>query len=118
MSQSEVVSDSEKGVSGIVDVFGNVLSARRGHPVRLGLPRSPTRSTSSSASGCKALALLRAIGASPGQVFRSVMGEALVVGVASVIGLALGIGIAVGAPGRASPGRDSGTTLVSRPARS
>jgi putative ABC transport system permease protein len=43
------------------------------------------------------LALLRALGASRGQVVRSVLVEALVVGViASVVGLGLGVGVAVG----------------------
>ena len=43
------------------------------------------------------LALLRALGASRGQVIRSVLVEALVVGlIASVLGLGLGVGVAIG----------------------
>jgi putative ABC transport system permease protein len=49
------------------------------------------------AQRARQLALMRAIGASGGQVTRMVVAEALVVGViASILGLALGFGIAVG----------------------
>src|SRR5207247_941437 len=46
------------------------------------------------------LALLRALGASPGQVRRSVMTEAILVGLfASAVGLVAGFGVAVGLQG-------------------
>jgi putative ABC transport system permease protein len=46
------------------------------------------------------LALLRAVGASRGQMVRSVLGESVVIGVvASLVGLAAGVGLAVGLRG-------------------
>ena len=97
VSQQQVVSDSQKGISGIVDIFGNVLLGFAG--VTLFVSAFLISNTFNIVVGqrVRELALLRAIGASPAQVFRSVLGEALVVGVlASVLGVGLGILIAVG----------------------
>jgi putative ABC transport system permease protein len=48
----------------------------------------------------RALALLRAVGASRGQMMRSVLGESVVIGLfASCVGLAAGLGLAVGLRG-------------------
>ena len=115
VSQQQVVSDSQKGISGIVDIFGNVLLGFAG--VTLFVSAFLISNTFNIVVGqrVRELALLRAIGASPGQVFRSVLGEALVVGVvASVLGVALGILIALGLQAvlSASGFGTSGTSLV------
>ncbi|HEY5153383.1 MAG TPA: FtsX-like permease family protein [Acidimicrobiales bacterium] len=115
VSQQQVVSDSQKGVSGIVDIFGNVLLGFAG--VTLFVSAFLISNTFNIVVGqrVKELALLRAIGAGPGQIFRSVLGEALVVGVlASILGTVLGIGIALGLQAilSASGFGTSGTSLV------
>jgi len=115
VSQEQVVKDSQKGVSGIVDIFGNVLLGFA--CVTLFVSAFLISNTFNIVVGqrVKELALLRAIGASPSQVFRSVLGEALVVGVvASILGTALGVLIAIGLQAvlSASGFGTSGTALV------
>lgn len=118
VSQEQVVSDSQKGVSGIVDVFGNVLLGFAGVTLFVSAFLITNTFTIVVGQRVRELALLRAIGASPRQIATSVMGEALVVGLlASVIGVALGIGIALGLQAvlSASGFGTSGTSLVIQP---
>ena len=118
VSQSQVVADSQKGVSSIVDIFGTVLLVFAG--ITLFVSAFLISNTFNIVVGqrVKELALLRAIGASPRQIFRSVLGEALLVGVvASIIGVGLGILIAIGLQAvlSASGFGTSGTSLVLSP---
>ena len=97
VSAAQVVSDSQKGVSGVVDIFGNVLLGFAGVTLFVSAFLISNTFTIVVGQRVRELALLRAIGASPRQIATSVLGEALVVGLfASVIGMGLGILIALG----------------------
>ncbi len=94
---TQVVTESSDGVSGLMDAFQNVLLGFAG--IALFVSAFFINNTFSIVVGqrTRQLALLRSLGASPSQITRSVVGEALVVGVvASFVGLAFGAVIAIG----------------------
>ncbi len=94
---AQVVTESTDSVSGLMDAFQNILLGFAG--VALFVSAFFINNTFSIVVGqrTRQLALLRSLGASPSQVTRSVVGEALVVGVlASIAGVGFGVVIAVG----------------------
>jgi putative ABC transport system permease protein len=93
---AQVVTESSQGVSGLMNAFQNVLLGFAG--IALFVSAFFINNTFSIVVGqrTRQLALLRSLGASPAQITRSVVGEALVVGLlASVVGIAFGAVIAV-----------------------
>ncbi|MEU9101996.1 FtsX-like permease family protein [Streptomyces sp. NPDC048361] len=85
--------DIERGLSGL----NQMLLVFAGIALFVGIFLISNTFTMLVAQRTRELALMRAVGASRGQVRRSVLAEALVVGsVASVIGFALGVGLASG----------------------
>jgi len=93
---STVVSDSQAGLSPLIDTFGTVLLGFAGVTLFVSAFLISNTFTIVVGQRVKELALLRAIGASPLQIAGSVLGEALIVGViASVVGFGIGILIAL-----------------------
>ena len=118
VSSAQLSSESQKSVGEIVDIFGNILLGFAG--VTLFVSAFLISNTFNIVVGqrVRELALLRAVGATPGQVARSVLGEAFVVGVlASLVGMVLGIAIAsaLNAILNAAGFGASGTSLVLSP---
>lgn len=96
VSASTVVSDSQSGLSPIIDTFGNVLLGFAGVTLFVSAFLISNTFTIVVGQRVKELALLRAIGASPWQIAGSVLGEALIVGIlASILGFGIGILIAL-----------------------
>ncbi|MCX5382014.1 ABC transporter permease [Streptomyces sp. NBC_00083] len=88
---AEEAKDIERGLSGL----NQMLLVFAGIALFVGIFLISNTFTMLVAQRTRELALMRAVGASRGQVRRSVLAEALVVGtVASAIGFALGIGLA------------------------
>ncbi|MGZ4727994.1 MAG: ABC transporter permease [Acidimicrobiales bacterium] len=115
---STVVSDSQAGLSPIIDTFGRVLLGFAGVTLFVSAFLISNTFTIVVGQRVRELALLRAIGASPFQIAGSVLGEALIVGIlASVLGFGIGILIALGlnAVLSASGFGTSGTSLVISP---
>jgi putative ABC transport system permease protein len=97
VTASTVVSDSQAGLSPIIDTFGNVLLGFAGVTLFVSAFLISNTFTIVVGQRIRELALLRAIGATPRQIAGSVMGEALIVGIlASVLGFGIGILIALG----------------------
>ena len=97
VSAQQVVANSQKGLSGILDVFGNVLLGFAGVTLFVSAFLISNTFTIVVGQRVRELALLRALGASPRQIAASVLGEALAVGVlATVVGMGLGILLAIG----------------------
>lgn len=95
VASTEVSEEAAESISGYMDVFRNVLLGFAA--VALFVAAFTINNTFSIVVGqrTRQLALLRAVGAGPGQVIRSVAAEALVIGaVASAAGLGLGLLIA------------------------
>jgi len=112
---STVVSDSQAGISPLIDTFGNVLLGFAGVTLFVSAFLISNTFTIVVGQRVKELALLRAIGASPRQVAGAVMLEALIVGIlASIIGFVAGIVIALllNAVLSAAGFGTSGTSLV------
>jgi putative ABC transport system permease protein len=115
---STVVSDSQAGLSPIIDTFGNVLLGFAGVTLFVSAFLISNTFTIVVGQRVRELALLRAIGASPTQIAGSVLGEALIVGIlASILGFGIGILIALGlnAVLSATGFGTSGTSLVISP---
>ena len=94
---STVVSDSQAGLSPLIDTFGNVLLGFAGVTLFVSAFLISNTFTIVVGQRVRELALLRAIGASPRQIALSVLGEALIVGIlASILGFGIGILIALG----------------------
>jgi putative ABC transport system permease protein len=94
---AQVADEGRQSVSGLMDAFGYILLGFAG--ISLFVSAFFINNTFSIVVGqrTRQLALLRSLGASPAQVTRSVVGEALVVGlVASILGIAFGAVIAFG----------------------
>ena len=93
---TEVAAEGEEGIAGLMDAFRNILLGFAA--VALFVSAFFINNTFSIVVGqrTRQLALLRAVGASAGQITRSVVGEALVVGaLASAVGIAFGLVIAL-----------------------
>ena len=115
---STVVSDSQAGLSPIIDTFGSVLLGFAGVTLFVSAFLISNTFTIVVGQRVKELALLRAIGASPRQIAGSVLGEAFIVGVlASILGFLIGILIALGLNAILSAAGfgSSGTKLVISP---
>jgi putative ABC transport system permease protein len=115
VSSSQLSSENQKSVGQIVDIFGNILLGFAGVTLFVSAFLISNTFTIVVGQRVSELALLRAVGATPGQIARSVLGEALVVGIlASAVGMVLGIGIALGlnAVLSASGFGTTGTSLV------
>lgn len=97
VDQEVVIQEGEDSVGAFIDIFLNVLLGFAGIMVFVSTFLIYNTFRIVVGQRVRELALLRAIGASGGQVFRSVVGEALVVGVvASVVGGGLGVLLAQG----------------------
>ena len=116
---TEVAAEGEEGIAGLMDAFRNILLGFAA--VALFVSAFFINNTFSIVVGqrTRQLALLRAVGASAGQITRSVVGEALVVGaLASAVGIGFGLLIALvlqailNAAGFGLP--DQGLVLASR----
>jgi putative ABC transport system permease protein len=97
VNQETVVEEGQQSIGAFIDIFQNVLLGFAF--VTLFVSAFLIYNTFRIVIGqrIRELALLRAVGASTGQVFRSVLGEALFIGfVASVAGFGLGILVAMG----------------------
>jgi putative ABC transport system permease protein len=93
---TQVVDESGDSVGGFMDAFGNILLGFAG--IALFVSAFFINNTFSIVVGqrTRQLALLRSLGASPAQITRSVVAEALAVGLlASVLGIGFGLVIAV-----------------------
>ncbi len=92
VDQEVVIQEGEDSVGVFIDIFLNVLLGFAGIMVFVSTFLIYNTFRIVVGQRVRELALLRAIGASSGQVFRSVVGEALVVGiVASLVGAGLGV---------------------------
>ena len=116
---TDVAAEGQEGIAGFMDAFRNILLGFAA--VALFVSAFFINNTFSIVVGqrTRQLALLRAVGASAGQITRSVVGEALVVGVlASAVGIGFGLLIALvlqailNAAGFGLP--DQGLVLASR----
>jgi putative ABC transport system permease protein len=97
LTQKQTAADSAKALKKGLSVFNTVLLVFAGVALFVGAFLIFNTFSMLVAQRVRELALLRALGASRGQVTGSVLVEALVVGVlASVAGFGLGIGLAVG----------------------
>ena len=96
---TEVAAEGEEGIAGLMDAFRNILLGFAA--VALFVSAFFINNTFSIVVGqrTRQLALLRAVGASAGQITRSVVGEALVVG---ALASAVGIGVRTGDRARAA----------------
>jgi putative ABC transport system permease protein len=115
---TQLVAESQSDIGAIVDILGYVLLGFAG--ITLFVSAFLISNTFNIVVGqrVRELALLRAIGSTPGQIARSVLGEALAVGlVATVLGMGLGILIALGLNAVLSQAGlgTSGTALVLAP---
>ena len=94
---SELVEESQEGVGELFDIFGTVLLVFAGVTLFVSAFLINNTFTILVGQRVKELALLRAIGASPRQVFGSVLTESAFIGVvASVLGFGFGLLAAVG----------------------
>jgi putative ABC transport system permease protein len=97
VTASQLVAESQSDIGVLVDIFGNVLLGFAGITLFVSAFLISNTFTIVVGQRVKELALLRAIGATPAQIARSVLGEALAVGiVATVVGMGLGVLIALG----------------------
>lgn len=97
VNQQTVVQEGQDSVGFFIDIFRNVLLGFAGITLFVSMFLIYNTFRIVIGQRVRELALLRAVGASTGQVFRSVLGEALVIGlVSSLIGFGLGILIALG----------------------
>jgi putative ABC transport system permease protein len=93
----ELNQQTSNGIKSGLGFFNTILTVFGGIALIVGLFVIANTFAMLIGQRARELALLRAIGASRGQVVRSVLAEGFTVGlVGSVIGLALGIGIAIG----------------------
>jgi putative ABC transport system permease protein len=93
---TDVAAEGKEGVAGLMDAFRNILLGFAA--IALFVSAFFINNTFSIVVGqrTRQLALLRAVGASPGQITRSVVGEALIVGIlASAVGVGFGLLIAI-----------------------
>jgi putative ABC transport system permease protein len=97
ITAAQLISENQSDVGVIVDIFGNILLGFAGITLFVSAFLISNTFTIVVGQRVRELALLRAVGATPSQIARSVLGEALAVGiVATVVGMALGIAIALG----------------------
>jgi putative ABC transport system permease protein len=93
----QVVEEQQTDIGSIVDIFGTVLLVFAFISLFVACFLIFNTFLIVVGQRIREMALLRAVGASAGQVFRSILGEALVVGLlASVIGFLLGLLLALG----------------------
>jgi putative ABC transport system permease protein len=93
----QVVTESQDDIGSIVDIFGTVLLVFAFISLFVACFLIFNTFLIVVGQRIREMALLRAVGASTGQVFRSILGEALVVGlIASVIGFFLGLVLSIG----------------------
>jgi putative ABC transport system permease protein len=95
ITQKQQIEDSSKDLKSGLSVFNTILLAFGGIALFVGMFLIFNTFSMLIAQRTRELALMRALGASRGQVTRSVLVEALLVGViSSLIGFVLGIGVA------------------------
>jgi putative ABC transport system permease protein len=97
VTATQVADDGREGVEGFMNAFRNILLGFAA--IALFVSAFFINNVFSIVVGqrTRQLALLRAVGASPRQITRSVVGEALVVGaLASIVGIGFGLIIAIG----------------------
>ena len=95
-TQKQQVADQSKDLKNGLSVFNTILLAFGGIALFVGMFLIFNTFSMLIAQRTRELALMRALGASRGQVNRSVLVEALLVGVlSSLVGFVLGIGVAV-----------------------
>jgi putative ABC transport system permease protein len=97
VDQQTVIDEGQESIGAIIDIFLNVLLGFGF--VILFVSMFLIYNTFRIVVGqrVRELALLRAVGASSGQVFRSVLGEALFIGlISSILGFGLGVVVAIG----------------------
>jgi putative ABC transport system permease protein len=95
ITQKQQIEDSSKDLKSGLSVFNTILLAFGGIALFVGMFLIFNTFSMLIAQRTRELALMRALGASRGQVTRSVLAEALIVGViSSLIGFVLGIGVA------------------------